>query len=160
MIIFYELSLLLIIPSIVNGMEWLRYKQVHNKVFSNETNDDKRKAIFEINLAKITENNKKYENNTTTFKLGINEFSDMKHEEFSKKYLTLKSRPMKNSSDKKPIMLANFHNDAIRSTNNNLSTTIMSWPYNNLSTKVDWRTVPGVVGPVKNQNVIIKIKFI
>ena len=77
----------IIIFGIIHALEWPTYKKAYQKTYSSNSEIKRRKAIFEENLAKIKENNENFEKNLTTYKLGVNEFSDMSFEEFSYIYL-------------------------------------------------------------------------
>lgn len=59
--------------------------QVDNsKSYASSDEEQKRFQIFQDNLKFIKDHNKKYEAGQTTYKLGINEFTDMTNEEFGK----------------------------------------------------------------------------
>lgn len=57
----------------------------HNKNYSGDE-EPKRKEIFQQNLQKIKEHNKKYEAGEVTFLMGVNQFSDLTEEEFKNTY--------------------------------------------------------------------------
>ena len=81
----------IIIFGMVRASEWSSYKNAFLKEYSSNIETKRRKAIYEENLSKIKEHNEKFENNLTTFKLGVNEFSDMSFEEFSSKTSLIES---------------------------------------------------------------------
>ncbi|KAJ8667273.1 hypothetical protein QAD02_008935 [Eretmocerus hayati] len=70
--------------------EWENFKHEHNKVYANKFEEESRMKIFMQNKRKILEHNSKYEKGLISYKLGINKFSDMLHEEFIKKFGGLK----------------------------------------------------------------------
>jgi len=60
--------------------QWKAFKAEHGKSYSDEE-DAKRFEIFKENIKMVEEHNKKYENKETTYKMGINKFSDYFPEE-------------------------------------------------------------------------------
>ncbi|CRL00261.1 CLUMA_CG013534, isoform A [Clunio marinus] len=60
--------------------QWKAFKSEHGKNYSDEE-DAKRFEIFKENLKLIEEHNMKYEKGETTYKMGLNKFSDWFQEE-------------------------------------------------------------------------------
>ncbi|XP_074028344.1 cystein proteinase inhibitor protein salarin [Leptinotarsa decemlineata] len=58
--------------------------EAHGKSYENEEEEATRRAIFETNLQKIEEHNKKYDNGEVTWKMGINKFADLTPDEMKK----------------------------------------------------------------------------
>ncbi|KAF3325546.1 xylem cysteine proteinase 2 [Carex littledalei] len=98
----------------------------HGKMYQSLDEKQRRFDIFKENLKHIEETNSQRKN----YRLGLNEFADMHHEEFKSRYLGLKGNFMRKSE----ATLGD-------STNKNASY---------LPKFVDWRN-KGAVTPVKNQ---------
>ncbi|KAG5867085.1 hypothetical protein JTB14_026116 [Gonioctena quinquepunctata] len=64
--------------------QWTSFKSTHNKNYENGDEEASRRAIFEDNLKKIEEHNKKYDAGEVTWKMGINKFTDLTPEEMKK----------------------------------------------------------------------------
>jgi C1A family cysteine protease len=64
------------------------YKQDYNKVYSKAGEEQYRKAIFLKNLFKIQKHNTDESN---TWEMGVNQFTDLSEAEFTALYLTLKA---------------------------------------------------------------------
>ena len=60
---------------------WEDFKTTYNKVYSNKSVEDHRRNIFNDNVNKIS--NHKHD----SYKLGVNEFADLTHEEFFGNYI-------------------------------------------------------------------------
>ncbi|KAJ8922401.1 hypothetical protein NQ315_004346 [Exocentrus adspersus] len=60
---------------------WINFKTEHGKSYEAEE-EAKRFSIFQENLKKIEEHNKRYEAGEVTYKQGINKFADLTPEEF------------------------------------------------------------------------------
>lgn len=105
----------------------------YNKVYINSIEQTLRKTIFDNNLQKIEEHNKKFEQGLVTYKLGVNNFTDLTEEEFAARFKTLVADEsiLKNGQQ--------FQN---------LNVDVASLPKS-----IDWRTYNGtsVVTQVKNQ---------
>lgn len=128
----FKLSVLLSLLSISNCITYdfehatfEKWKLSNNKHYDDECENYHRFNIFRKNLDKINEYNSK--NNTFTLKL--NSFSDITQEEFKTRFIHTHTDFNKN------ILLCQQYN------------------MKNISTPdhFDWRTVPNVVSPVKNQ---------
>lgn len=104
-----------------SNSEFDAYLDKYNKSY-NSSEYMYRLKIFNTNLDYITLSN---ENTTKTYKLGLNNFTDMTHIEFKKQYLNLNLLPLLNKSN---------------------------YVYNNVSIplNLDWRS-SGLVTDVKNQ---------
>ncbi|XP_066157313.1 cathepsin L-like proteinase [Euwallacea fornicatus] len=66
--------------------EWQEFKTVHHKLYQNKAEEATRFQIFKDNLEEIREHNRRYERGETTFKEGVNQFTDMTAEEFKRIY--------------------------------------------------------------------------
>ena len=117
-----------------SNITFSQYLAKYNKHYNN-TEYSKRESIYYDNLNYIQKSNS---NTTKTYKLGINNFTDMTHDEFSQLYLNLKINTRKKhmrksvySGKKSKIIHHHHHNNSI--------------PLN-----MDWRA-SGVVTDVKNQ---------
>ncbi|XP_060234692.1 protein CTLA-2-beta-like [Meriones unguiculatus] len=64
--------------------EWEEWKMKFRKAYSPDE-EGHRRAVWEDNKKKIEEHNAEYEQGKTSFLMGLNEFSDMTHEEFRTK---------------------------------------------------------------------------
>jgi len=106
---------------------WNLFKAVHEKVYSSDAEEMLRKEIFLNNVAKIEEHNLKYEAGEESFKLGVNQFTDMLESEVKSMMNGFKA------SDK-------VQSDLMFVADEDVS----------LPDTVDWRT-KGIVTPVKNQ---------
>lgn len=98
----------------------------HGKIYHNIEEKLHRFEVFRDNLDHIDETNKKVQN----YWLGLNEFSDMTHDEFKKKYLGL--------------------NAELPKTGKALEFSYKDVQFEALPKSVDWRK-KGAVTPVKNQ---------
>jgi len=67
---------------------WESFKSTHGKTYSSEEEHSLRQAIFMVNEAMINAHNA---DNTQTYKMGINKFTDLTQEEFKSIYLGYKS---------------------------------------------------------------------
>lgn len=101
---------------------FLAFKQKYNKSYGSKTELEFRFGIYSANMKLIEEGNKSSEK---TYTLGENVFADMTFEEFQNKFLM---EPKENKQE--PVLTA----APLKSKGS-----------------VDWRTVPGAVGPIKNQ---------
>ncbi|XP_018566897.1 protein CTLA-2-alpha-like isoform X2 [Anoplophora glabripennis] len=81
---FYRFTLLVItMAQLTLEEKWTSFKNEHGKSYEAEE-EAKRFAIFQENVKKIEEHNKKYDAGEVTYKQGINNFSDLTPEEFKK----------------------------------------------------------------------------
>lgn len=105
------------------------FKQLHKKTYENEYEERMRRQIFEVHVSHIKEHNMKYAKGEKSYYLGVNQFSDLTHQEFLKLYtghIKLSKESVTNAS------------------------TYISPSNILLPDKVDWRE-KGLVTEVKNQ---------
>ena len=100
----------------------------HSKIYASPKEKAKRYRVFKQNLMHIAETNRK----NGSYWLGLNQFSDIAHEEFKTNYLGLKPGLPKMGAPSRPATTFRYA-DAV-----------------NLPWAVDWR-YKGAVTPVKNQ---------
>ncbi|KAG5876327.1 hypothetical protein JTB14_004154 [Gonioctena quinquepunctata] len=62
--------------------QWVAFKQTHGKTYKSLAEERTRYGIFEGNLRKIEEHNSRYDNGEVSWYMGVNQFTDMTHEEF------------------------------------------------------------------------------
>ncbi|KAG5876326.1 hypothetical protein JTB14_004153 [Gonioctena quinquepunctata] len=62
--------------------QWVAFKQTHGKTYKSLAEERTRYGIFQGNLRKIEEHNTRYDNGEESWYMGINQFTDMTHEEF------------------------------------------------------------------------------
>ncbi|EDV27009.1 expressed hypothetical protein [Trichoplax adhaerens] len=103
---------------------WEAWKSFHGKKYHNQGEDDFRHYVFLQNIKTIAAHNAK-----STFKMAINEFSDLTRKEFVKTYNGYRLS-MKKSTNKPSTFMAPLNT--------------------NMPTEVDWRK-EGYVTPIKNQ---------
>merc|ERR1712112_572926 len=58
------------------------FKQTHSKKYSDAFEEAYRKGIFASNLAKISQHNEEYAVGEHSWKMGVNQFADLTHDEF------------------------------------------------------------------------------
>ena len=110
--------------------EWESFKIKYGKGFKSLVEETERKAIFMENLNKVETHNAKFEAGLTTYKQGINQYSDMTWEEF-KEVVLMKEQ----SSEQKNV---HFSKRSLAKKNPNAK----------FESSKDWRSV---MNPVKNQ---------
>lgn len=111
--------------------EWKDFKTRHNKQYENEEEEFRRFTIFTENSRHIEEHNQEHAQGRHTYRVGMNEYGDMEHQEFVQVMNGFK----RNYGDS----LAKPH-----------ATTFLT-PHNvKLPDNMDWRD-HGYVTPVKNQ---------
>merc|ERR1712045_145422 len=69
--------------SVGRNQQWDDFKVKFNKGFRDLKHESERRAVFEANLDTIESHNVKYEKGLSSYKMGINQFTDMTYEEFS-----------------------------------------------------------------------------
>ena len=69
--------------SVGRNQQWDEFKVQFNKEFRDLKHESERRAVFEANLDTIEAHNVKYEKGLSSYKMGINQFTDMTYEEFS-----------------------------------------------------------------------------
>lgn len=57
-------------------------QSLHSKSYENSTEEDFRQSVFEENQKLIEKHNDRYKNGEVSFKMAINQFGDLTHEEF------------------------------------------------------------------------------
>ncbi|XP_035792316.1 cathepsin L1-like isoform X1 [Anopheles albimanus] len=117
--------------------EWETYKREHRKNYESESEDRLRMNIYMENKLEIAEHNKRYDRGLESFRLRLNQFSDLLHSEYVDTYCTYNDGLSNRMGGKR----------------HRLGNTSVSWmePANVYVHKnVDWRK-QGAVTPVKNQ---------
>jgi cathepsin L len=64
---------------------WVNYKKTYNKTYPSDSEEARRHTIWRNNSVLITEHNKLFHANKTTFRLGENSYADMTAKEFAEK---------------------------------------------------------------------------
>lgn len=108
--------------------QWELFKIEHQRDYSTEEEEEKRKEIFVNNLRFVVEHNKKYDDGEATYNVEINKFADLTVEEFSAQMNGYRQR--EGARKGKPFELTD---DGLE-----------------LPKKKDWRT-KGAVTPIKDQ---------
>merc|ERR1719345_184709 len=108
------------------------FKATHGKSYVSPNEDEKRSAVFADNVEYMNQHNAKYAAGAVTFYLGVNEFSDLSHDEFKALYVGPKI-PVRNATHQL-----------------NLAEKKLRVKMTGTADAVDWRT-KGAVTPVKNQ---------
>ncbi|CAG9759479.1 unnamed protein product [Ceutorhynchus assimilis] len=86
-IIFYLLCGCLLASAILSDEEeWKKFKDANRKIYKTNNEESHRYQIFKDNLHKIREHNEMYEKGESSFKMGLNKFSDLTDEEFKAIY--------------------------------------------------------------------------
>lgn len=81
--------ILLAFPLVVFSKEcksedFAKFKESFKKIYKDDIEEHNRCKVFTANLAEIEEHNAKFDRNEVTFKKGINKFSDLTSEEFTR----------------------------------------------------------------------------
>ncbi|EAR96135.1 papain family cysteine protease (macronuclear) [Tetrahymena thermophila SB210] len=113
-------------PQIEALNQYIEWIKTNPKVFINDDEKLFRQTVFLENFQKVQDHNS---NTSHTYKLGLNQFSDMTQEEFAQKILT---------------------NHSIKSSSQKLSVSSSSTSSTSIAASFDWRT-KGALTPVKNQ---------
>ncbi|CAH1098822.1 unnamed protein product [Psylliodes chrysocephalus] len=79
---------------------WTNFKTTFNKTYGQSKEEIKRYSIFQNNLRKIEDHNKKFLNGETTWEMGITRFADWSEEEFFKHGKGLNSKKIIKASSK------------------------------------------------------------
>ena len=114
--------------------EWSNFKTKHGKSYKHPNEEARRKKIFKEKLSFVKKHNAEHAQRKHKFTVGINEFSDLSHEEFNQQ--------MKGHM---PVKLKAIEKQQI------ISKRQASFFNNPLPSFVNW-TAQGYVTPVKNQN--------
>ncbi|XP_046346974.1 digestive cysteine proteinase 1-like isoform X2 [Haliotis rufescens] len=109
--------------------EWQIFKNTHGKMFRDFDTESQRYETFKDNLQYIADHNTLYKKGVSSFYVGINQFSDMTHDEFSS-YMRLER-----------LIQRTYHGIPSH----------LSLPDDQLPDQIDWRT-RGFVTPVKDQD--------
>ncbi|XP_066138275.1 cathepsin L-like proteinase [Euwallacea fornicatus] len=126
-------NLVLVIVDMCVGTEVISFKSFqlqHNKVYQSNEELSLREQIFKRNVLEIEKHNQLYDQGLTTYRMGVNKFTDMTPDEFSS---MLKTIPLSNVS---------FKQDASA---NNMELYTLKPPVN-----IDWRE-NGMISAVKDQ---------
>ncbi|KAF8796169.1 Cathepsin L like protein [Argiope bruennichi] len=107
---------------------WENFKKVFGKNY-NEREEVTRRLIWERRLADIVRHNLRYDLGLHSFRKGLNEYSDMPHEEFVKTFNGYRGKPGHKSNGTTWVPVSNAY----------------------IPDQVDWRD-KGLVTPVKNQD--------
>merc|ERR1719424_1781353 len=108
------------------------FKATHGKSYVSPNEHEKRAAIYADNVDYMNQHNAKYAAGEVTFYLGVNEFSDLSHDEFKALYVGPKI-PVRNATHQL-----------------NLAEKKLRVKMTGTADAFDWRT-KGAVTPVKNQ---------
>uniref|UniRef100_A0A0C9PTJ9 Cp1_0 protein n=1 Tax=Fopius arisanus TaxID=64838 RepID=A0A0C9PTJ9_9HYME len=115
--------------------EWFAYKMEHKKHYSNEVEERFRLKIFNENKLKIAKHNQLYAAGKVSFKMAVNKYSDMLHNEF---------RETMNGYN-------NTLRKQLRSSNRKFTgATFIAPAHVTVPTSVDWRS-HGAVTDIKDQ---------
>jgi len=90
---FVAVAVIISVATVSANVQWEEFKLNFKKGYRNLDEESERKAIFMDNLDSIEKHNAKFEAGLSTYKQGINQFSDLTFEEFKNSVL------MKEQSD-------------------------------------------------------------
>ncbi|KRY84885.1 Cathepsin L [Trichinella pseudospiralis] len=110
--------------------EWIIYKEIYEKNYANQSEEDYRREVFYANRLKVIRHNEQFDNGAKSYSMKLNKYSDLTHEEFVQLMNGFKiasKGDYKPSSVLKPSLLTG-----------------------ELPLNVDWRK-EGLVTPVKDQ---------
>ncbi|XP_077488510.1 cathepsin L-like peptidase [Amblyomma americanum] len=110
--------------------EWKAFKAKYGRKYKSTAEEDERYKIFADNSKYIADHNKKFANGLSSYELAMNEFGDMRPDEFVKTMTCLRGK--RTGSGGSTYVPPAYLNDS------------------SLPDKVDWRE-KGAVTPVKNQ---------
>jgi len=71
--------------------EWEDFKRKFNKTYASGSEEERRYNVYLDTKRIVDAHNQRYANGEVTFKMGINQFSDMTKEEFSNTHLGFKN---------------------------------------------------------------------
>ena len=108
-------------------LSWMEWRRAFGKVYATAAEAERRQRIFAETLTAIRAQNARNDAGESTYRMGVNQFSDLTNEEYRKGYL---SRPLQRTAEMRVERLSEAH---VR-----------------LGATIDWRT-KGAVTPVKNQ---------
>lgn len=66
----------------VEAQEWKSFKMMHSKSYASRAEETRRYNLYMVNRHLIAKHNQKFAMKEVSYKMGINEFSDMTSEEF------------------------------------------------------------------------------
>lgn len=112
--------------------KWMMFKVKYNKHYTDEKEEETRKAIWTVNLKRINEHNELYVRGKSTFFMAENEFGDMTHREHSS---TLNGLRMREKHTNQYYAVDDLYTQFI---------------VGSVPKQVDWRK-EGYVTPVKTQ---------
>lgn len=122
--------------------EWESFKSQFNKEYESSEEERYRLNVFMENSLEIAKHNEMYGRNEVTYELGLNEYSDMTHEEFDSQMNGLN------------ISITDVYEDTFD------AATFIAPANVELPNTVDWRS-QGAVTPVKNQgNFFNRTKYV
>lgn len=113
--------------------EWRSFKLEHSKKYINPVEERFRQKVFLENRRKIAKHNQLYEMGKVTYKLGLNKYSDLLHQEFVEAMNGFNRTASKSYKSKRTSKAVTFIG-----------------PVFDVPTSIDWRT-KGAVTPVKDQ---------
>ena len=141
------------IPKKILESNWNEFKSQYNKTYDTEAEESHRLDVFTETLSLILSHN---EDNRTSFRLQVNSFADMTHDEFVSKKTGLRFRnhtTNRNSTNRSllgtPILTASNPSSVSSPDSASLLTATAS-DSNRLPTKIDWRT-KGIVSTPRDQ---------
>jgi cathepsin L len=114
----------------VPNKSWTQFKAQFGKTYATATEENLRRSIFEEKVKRIAEHNVRADLGLVTYRRGVNEFSDMTHEEFRAQRNGFKM----SKSQQRGAEVKDFSKVSVSA----------------LPKTVDWRK-KGVVTPVKDQ---------
>ncbi|XP_062136129.1 procathepsin L-like [Drosophila sulfurigaster albostrigata] len=109
--------------------EFESFKQMYNKVYKDDTEHDQRKLIFKDNTELINQHNERHAAGEKSYKMGVNQFSDLHFKEFEE------------------LMLSSMNANVLA---NGITQTFTSSPSVKIPESIDWREKGAVTG-VKDQ---------
>jgi cathepsin L len=115
------------LPEDVIDREFNRFQREFGRQYNGVNEESYRRMIFEENINKIVGHNLEADNGRRSFRLAVNQFTDMTNDEFRQ--------------------TVNGYKPELRLRRN---TTVFTGTLNDVPATVDWRT-KGVVTPIKNQ---------
>merc|ERR1719345_301382 len=87
---------------------FVEFKATHGKSYVSPNEDEKRAAVFADNVDFMNQHNAKYATGESTFYLGVNEFSDLSHDEFKALYVGPKI-PVRNATNQLNLAEQRLH---------------------------------------------------
>ncbi|ENN75478.1 cathepsin L-like proteinase [Dendroctonus ponderosae] len=81
-ILLISLALTLASALLTDQEEWANFKTLHKKIYQSAEAEAQRFEVFKNNLEMIRKHNLEFEQGKTSWKMGVNQFSDLTEEEF------------------------------------------------------------------------------